>query len=74
MVVVKELVEDNKQIAEDVRTMNVLKDIGNSIYKCVQYTVDCPTFHPSGMVPILDWQVCIVNNWIIQRFFEKPVA
>ena len=74
LVIVKELVEEDKSIAEDVRTMNVLKDIGNSIYKCVQFTIDCPTLHPSGMVPILDIQVYIEHNQLIHEFFEKPVA
>ena len=74
LVVVKELLEEDKALAEDVRTMNALKDIGNSIYKCVQYTIDCPTFHPSGMVPILDLQVYTENNQLVHKFFEKPFA
>ena len=74
LVLVKELIEEDKTVPEDLRTMNVLKDIGNSIFKCVQFTIDCPSLHPSGMVPILDLQVYIEDNQIIHKFFEKPVA
>ena len=35
LVKVKELIEEDSQNPEDQRTMNVLKEIGNTIYKCV---------------------------------------
>ena len=70
----EELVESDKAVAADERTMQILKDIGNSIYKCVQFTIDCPSLHPSGMVPILDLNVYVEDNQIVHEFFEKPVA
>ena len=54
-----ELVESDKAAAADERTMQILKEIGNSIYKCVQFRIDCPSLHPSGMVPILDLNVYV---------------
>ena len=66
--------EEDKALAEYVRAMNVFKDIGNSIYNCMQFTIDCPTFHPSGMVPIVDLQVYTEKNPLVHNFFEKPVA
>ena len=38
----EDMVEQDKEVAEDLRTMNLLKEISNSITACVQYTVDCP--------------------------------
>ena len=47
MVVVPEFVESDKEIPEDKRTMIELNKIANTIYKCVQFTTDCPS-NPSG--------------------------
>mgnify|MGYP006908686329 CR=1 FL=1 len=35
LVVKEELVAEDDAVSEDARTMNVLRDIANSIYKCV---------------------------------------
>ena len=74
LVVVKKLLEEDKALAEDVRAMNNLKDIDNYSYNCMQYTIPCPTFHSSGMVPILNLQVNTENNQLVHNFFEKTVA
>ena len=56
-------------------TMNVLKYIGNSIFKCVQFTIDCPSHHPAtGKVLILDLQVYVKDNQFVYEFYEEPVA
>ena len=47
----EDLVEEDKMIPEDERTMNILKEIGGSIYNCVQFTIDCPSRQPERMVP-----------------------
>ena len=45
MVVVQELVEKDKDIPEDIRTMEELKKIANTLYDCIQFTTDCPSNH-----------------------------
>ena len=40
LVVREDLVEEDKNIPEDERTMNVLKHVFDTVYKCVQFTVD----------------------------------
>ena len=67
-------VEEDEQIPEDKRTMEILKDIANTIYKCVQFTVDCPSKYLDGKVPVLDLQVYTRNNQIYHEFYEKPCA
>ena len=75
LVKVEELVKEDKKVPEDLRTMQVLKDIGNTIYKCVQFSIDCPSLHPEGnKVPVLDLQVSVKENQFQYEFFEKPVA
>ena len=57
MVKMEELVESDKDIPEDVRTMNELRKIANTVFECVQFTTDCPSNHVEGKVPILDLQL-----------------
>ena len=42
MVIIPELVESDKEIADDKRTMDEIKKISNTIYECVQFTTDYP--------------------------------
>ena len=70
----EELVENDANVPEDVRTMDVLKDIANTIYDCVQFTTDCPSNNQSKKVPCLDLQVYVKEDQIIHEFYEKPCA
>ena len=70
----EELVEVDKTVPEDKRTMEVLKNIANTIYDCVQFTVDCPSSNDSGKVPVLDLNVYIRGDQIVHEFYEKPCA
>ena len=70
----EELVAEDKDVSEDARTMNVLRDIADSIYKCVQFTVDVPSNYEDGKVPVLDVQLSVKDNQFVHEFFEKPCA
>ena len=70
----EELVENDANVPEDVRTMDVLKDIANTFYDCVQFTTDCPSNNQSKKVPCLDLQVYVKEDQIIHEFYEKPCA
>ena len=39
----EKLIAEDELVPDVERTMNVLKEIANSIYKCVQFTVDFPS-------------------------------
>ena len=58
LVKVEDKVDEDKEIPEDKRTIEILQDIANTIFQCVQFTVDCPSNYPNGKVPVLDLQVC----------------
>ena len=75
LVKMEELIEEDRLVPEDKRTMMILKDIGNTIFNCVQFSIDCPSQHPSTRkVPVLDLQVYVENNQFVHEFYEKPVA
>ena len=62
MVKYEHLVEGDKNVSEDVRTMEELKKIANTVFNCVQFTTDCPSMHEEGKFPVLDLQLCVGNN------------
>ena len=68
----EELVEEDMIVPIDERTMKVLAEVANTIYKCVQFTVDFPTKNEDGMVPVLDLKVAVRDNQVVHEFFEKP--
>ena len=68
------LVEGDENVKDDVRTMNLLKTISNSITDCVQYTVDCPSLNTDEKVPVLDLKVSVKDGKIVHDHFEKECA
>ena len=75
MVVIPELVESYKSTAEDNRTMEEIRKIANTVYPCVQFTTDCPSNHREGMMPVLDFQMCVGEDGHIKYvFYQKPCA
>ena len=76
MVVVPDLVEGDLEIPEDIRTMNELKKIANTVYNCVQFTYDCPSKYvgKEGEMPVLDVQMNVEEDSIKYEFYEKPCA
>ena len=65
LVKIDELVEEDEAVEDDVRTMNLLKAISNTITNCVQYTIDCPSLNPDGRVPILDLGVSVEDGRLV---------
>lgn len=68
----EELVAEDEKIPEDERTMKVLRDIANSIYKCVQFTIDFPTNYEDMKVPVLDLKLSVQDSQLVHEFYEKP--
>ena len=65
----------DQQKNEDERTMEIIKEIANSIEGMIQMTIDFPTNHQDLKVPMLDVKVWInseVANKVFYEFFEKP--
>ena len=65
--------DENKSEAKV--TMEILKDIAESIDKGLKFTIDTPCNYEDGKMPALDIKVCInetFNNRMDYEFYEKP--
>ena len=51
--------EVSDELDDEVRTMNILSEIANSINPNIQMTTDFPSKHENSMMPVLD-----LNMWI----------
>ena len=67
-------VEQVKETAEDERNFNLLREIGDSIYPCVKFTIDVPSFHLDGRLPVLDLNLELRDGKFEHGFFEKACA
>ena len=72
LVMNEDKIEEDERKAEDERTFEVLKAIGNSIFDCIQFTIDVPSLNESGKLPVLDLNLRVVNDQFEHEFFEKP--
>jgi hypothetical protein len=68
-------VEADRAIPGDRRTARVIQDIANSICETINMTIDCPSNHESGWMPLLDLQVRVAeDNSLDYKFYSKKVA
>ena len=51
------MAESNQSECEEVRAMDVLMNIANSIDSHVQFTTDVPNAHPDKRMPVLDLKI-----------------
>ena len=73
-------IDDNKKVLDEEKdgeivTMNVIREIANTIDPMIQFTIDTPGSHENKMLPILDIQACINSseqNRLDYQFYEKP--
>ena len=61
-------------MAPDLRTMNILKDISNQLDPNIQMTIDVPSVHSNGRLPVLDLEVFLIENKIEFSFYKKPMS
>ena len=66
-------IENDKKIPIDIGTSKIFLEIANSV-SFLKLTVDSPSLHPSGFMPILDLQIKTENNQIIYKFYKKEVS
>ena len=72
--IIEEEIENDRSIPADVRTSKILKEIGNSICPFIKVSVDCPSNHEDGFLPILDLKTRIVENKVEYRFYKKKLS
>ena len=59
---------------DDIRTLRILCDIGNTIDPSIQLEFDAPSMHQDGKLPILDIKVWVEEGRIRHSFYRKEVA
>ena len=78
MKIVEDLIEQDKikdeQTPVDVRSMEEIVKMANSICPILQFTGDCPGANPNRKLPILDICCWIDNNQVIYEHYNKPIA
>ena len=58
----------------DHRTMSVLRDIANGLDSDIQLTIDVPSLNVSGRLPVLDLELCVINDKVQFTFYKKPIS
>ena len=73
--VIEENVEEDMEKEKDETTMEVFRNIANSIDQNIEVEVDFPSKHEDKMMPILDMKMAIdTNNLVKYQFYKKPMA
>ena len=78
IVITEESTSEDKELQHDKRTMKLLQAIANSIHSSIRMTIDYPSNHPDGKVPMLDVKMWIEEKGgrlqIIYEHYEKEMA
>ena len=74
LIIVEDQIEHDMNVPADLRTARIFQAVSNSICEFLQVTIDCPSQHESGYMPVLDIQVKMENNKIKHKFYKKPIA
>ena len=78
LMVTDEAKNEDEGVPADERTMKVLQTIANSVHQSIRMTIDYPSRHQDGKVPMLDvkkWIQEIEGRWLIlYEHYEKEMA
>ena len=66
--------QEDMGVPNDARVASIIQQIANKICPFIKVTVDCPSKHASGYMPILDIEVAVKNNKILHRFIRKSMV
>ena len=72
MEVKNELIENDRNIPEDERTMKELEKIGSSIHPSIKTTSDYPSKSVDNKMPLLDLKIWSENDSVRFAYYEKP--
>ena len=76
LIVNEERIESDKEIDDEERTMELIKNVANSIDSMIKMTVDFPENYEDRKVPMLDVQLWLnteENPKIYYIFYQKPM-
>ena len=68
--------DERESKSDSLRTMELVREVGNSLVPGLKLTLDIPEFHQTGKVPMLDIQVWVdqeMDSAVIRHsFYQKP--
>jgi hypothetical protein len=73
LVLETEKVEEDCLVEADKRTFNIIQSVANSIWPEIQWTVDVPSNHDDGLMPMLDLKVGMKNGETTFQFYSKSM-
>ena len=72
---IEEFVEIDNGKEKDALTMEVFKDIANTVDEDIEVEADFPTSHADKFMPILDMKMAMDDdNKVMHKFYKKPMA
>ena len=74
MVMLPHLVEEDKMVEPDLRTMREVVRMASSIHPMIQLTGDCPSKNNDGKMPLLNTKVWVEEGVLLYENYRKPVA
>ena len=74
LVVDKSMIEQQIRMPVDTRTAEIFQDIGNNIFQYIKLTVDSPSNHDDGWMPVLDIKVNVQDKEILFCHYRKPMC
>ena len=74
MVFLPHMVDEDKEVAADQRTMREVVRMGSSIDPTIQLTGDCPSINESKKMPALNMQVWVEDNKVLYEHYRKPMS
>ena len=71
-------IAEDEGVAPDERTMRILQQVASYIHPSIRITIDCPSRHADGKVPMLDvkmWIAMVNQQWkILYEHYEKEMT
>ena len=72
--IIEEEIENDRNLDQDFRTANVVKNAANSIFEFLKVKIDCPSLHDDGWMPILDIKAQVESDKIVYQFYKKALS
>ena len=74
LIIKEDKVLEDTLVPSDASVATIIKQIADKVCPFIQVTVDCPSFHSSGYMPLLDIALKVVDNRVTHRFYRKEMV
>ena len=74
MILHPHLVEEDMEVASDIRTAKEVAKMGSSISDMISLTWDCPSNNDNNRMALLNTEVWVEDNKVWYEHYRKPMA